>query len=107
MLSTTNVGRIAKKSFADGVATFLSADLSFLSAIPVGVHRYGEHVFTVTAERCSPLRRKGVHRYDGKVFTVTANTNDSQEKNDKSLEKSIATAEKNANFCRGDEFENA
>ena len=22
-----------------------------------GVHRYGEHVFTVTAERCSPLRR--------------------------------------------------
>ena len=37
----------------------------------------------------------GVHRYGGKVFTVTTNTNDSQEKNDESLEKNVATADKN------------
>mgnify|MGYP003428088924 CR=1 FL=1 len=49
------------------MATFLSADLLFLSLFPL-------------------------------VFTVTANTNDSQEKNDKSLEKTIATAGKNENL---------
>ena len=41
----------------------------------------------------------GVHRYGGKVFTVTTNTNDSQEKNDESLEKNVATADKNDFFA--------
>ena len=73
------------------MASFFSAVLSFLSPFPL--------VFTVTAERCSPLRRTCVHRYGGKVFTVTTNTNDSQEKNDESLEKNVATADKNDFFA--------
>ena len=75
------------RSFFLGSLSFFLGALSFLSGELL--------VFAVTAERCSPLRRTRVHRYGGKVFTVTANTNAFQEKNDKSLEKSIATTDKN------------
>ena len=61
----------AKTSFADSMATFLSADLLFLSPISlvcivtvhtfpslrrIRVHRYGAHVSIVTVHTCPSLR---------------------------------------------------
>ena len=76
----------AKTSFADSMATFLSADLLFLSPISL--------VCIVTVHTFPSLRRIRVHRYGAHVSIVTVHTNESQEKNDNFRENNIATAEK-------------
>ena len=70
--------------------SFLSADLSFLSPISL--------VCTARVHTCAQLECTRVRRANAHVCAGRVHTNDSQEKNDKSLEKTIATAGKNENL---------
>ena len=74
------------------MATFPSADLSFLSA--------GSLVCTARAHTCAQDEWTRVRRTSAHVCAARMHTNESQEKNDNSQGKTITTAGKNLIVCR-------